>query len=261
MRPIFTNTATFTTSKRWMVPGGRGQITLPVRCGLCVHPVHGPILIDGGCGPQITDQAGRSLALRLYAWALGPKVQEGQSPVDLLAAREFAPEDVNLIVVTHLHADHVAYLPEFTNARFITDGVTQGKMRHGVYNELLPPKFAAQQVELRSYARLAVPGLGDGYDICGDGSMIGVPLPGHAEGHFGLFFPGDRPLLYAVDTHWVLEGVHQKRAPGFPLSLIAQQKDAMRDTLGRVHRFAADGGEVLLCHDPAQTPYDWTPDV
>lgn len=262
IRPVFTNTASIRTSARWILQGGRGRVDLQVRVGLIVHPDFGPVLIDGGYGPQVTQAQGRSWALRAYTRMLGPKLHELQSPLALLAAHGFDPKDVNLILVTHLHADHVAYLPDFPNARFVTDGQVMGALRHGVFNELLPKGFADRQVDLRSYRLAALPfDLGQGYDLMGDGSVLGVPLPGHAPGHFGVCFTGVTPLLYAVDTQWMLAAIHEGRCPGLPASLIADDGQAATASVALVRAFAQAGGDVMLCHDPAQTPWDWVPDV
>ena len=258
--PVFANTAFVPTRTRHVLRGGRGKVALRVRCGLIVHPARGPILIDAGYGPQVTEAPGRSLALRMYAALLPVRLNPLESPVALLADHGFAPADVKTIIVTHLHADHVAYLPAFPNACFVTDGQVKGALRHGVFNELLPRDFAARQDDLRDHALIDLPfGLGQGYDFLGDGSVIGVPLPGHAPGHFGVCFPGQTPLLYAVDTQWMRDALLDDRVPGFPLSLIASDRSAAQASIALVRAFAQAGGAVMTCHDPAQTPWDWTP--
>ena len=262
IRPIFTNTATIRTRSRLILKGGRGTVDLQVRVGLILHPTAGPVLIDAGYGPQVTSAPGRSLLLRFYTRMLGPVLRAGQSPVDLLAAHGVAPEDVRTILLTHLHADHVAWLPAFPQARLITDGQTGGSLRHGVFRELLPNDLPDRQADLRGFGQAALPfGLGHGFDIFGDGSVLGLPKPGHAPGHYGLVFTGDRPLLYAVDAQWMLAAVTEDRIPGFPASLIAANGAAMRESAALVRRFHDAGGEVMLCHDPAHTAYDWRPDV
>lgn len=263
MKPVFANTATITTAKRLLIRGGTGRVALPVRCGLIVHPQAGPVLIDAGYGPRIAQGAGRGWFLKVYHKMLGAVMDTAQSPKALLAAHGFTLRDVKTVLLTHLHADHVGYLHDLPNARFITDGVTSGSLRHGVFQELLPPDFAQRQVDLRSFSQVALPhGLGPGFDVLNDASVLAVPLPGHAAGHFGLYFPKADPLLYAVDAQWLREAVTLDRLPGFPASLVAQDRVALARTAAKLRGFAAAGGTVMLCHDPAKTPYDWTsPDV
>ncbi|WP_341366060.1 MBL fold metallo-hydrolase [Yoonia sp. BS5-3] len=260
IRPVFANTAFVQTRERFVLRGGRGRVRLRVRCGLIVHPVHGPVLIDAGYGPRVTAAPGRSWALRAYAAAIPIALNPLENPLALLADHGFLPEDVKTVIVTHLHADHVSYLRDFPNARFLTDDQQSGTLRHAMFNELLPDDFAARQDAIRSHTVTDLPfGQGQGHDLLGDGSVLAVPLPGHAPGHFGLCFPGETPLLYAVDTQWVCAAILEDRMPGPPLSLTAADSLAAKDSAAFARRFAQSGGQILTCHDPAQSPYDWTP--
>lgn len=258
MKPVFANTATMTANRRLLIRGGKGKIALPVRCGLIVHPQAGPVLIDAGCGPRITEGSGRSLWLKLYSLML--RTELDQSVAALLAAHGFGMADVTTVLLTHLHADHVGYLRDLPNARFVTDGTTTGRLRDGIFTELLPDDFAQRQIDLRGFPSVEIGhGLGTGFDVLGDGTVVGVPLGGHAQGHYGLFFPQGDPLFYAVDAQWLLDAVTTDGVPGFPASLVAHDAQAAKDSIAILRRFIASGGTAMLCHDPAKTPYDWTP--
>lgn len=260
IRPVFANTASVPARERYVLRGGAWRkVQLRVRCGLIVHPEHGPVLIDAGYGPRMY-QGRRSLALRAYAAVLGPKLHPLESPLALLADHRFLPDDVKRVIVTHLHADHVSCLRDLPAARFITDGQVAGQLRHGVFNELLPDDFADRCDDLRALPKRDLPfGLGQAFDLLGDGSVLGVPLPGHAPGHFGVCFPGDTPLLYAVDAQWMRAAILEDRLPGFPIAAIIADRPAMAESVAFIRRFAEAGGEIMTCHDPAPTRYDWTP--
>jgi hypothetical protein len=99
-----------------------------------------------------------------------------------------------------------------------------------------------------------VPG---GVDLFGDGSVVTVDLPGHADGQFGLLFPDlERPLLYGVDAQWLIKALVENRTPGLPATLLAEDAAALDPTSATLRRFMATGGEVMLCHDPALTSHD-----
>ncbi|RUT99621.1 MBL fold metallo-hydrolase, partial [Mesorhizobium sp. USDA-HM6] len=131
-------------------------------------------------------------------------------------------------------------------------------LRHGVFAELFPTDFETRLDGLSSKPRIEVSaGVPGGADLFGDGSVIAVDLPGHADGQFGLLFAGlDRPLLYAVDAQWLLRALAENRTPGFPATLIAEDAAMIEPTSAVLRRFLATGGEVMLCHDPAPTAYD-----
>lgn len=271
MKVVFANSATVEARERLILSGGRWlKRRLRVRYGLIEHPDEGPVLIDTGYGPASAEDDGRSAALKIYNYLLSPVLNDAEQPARLLARYGYQPDDVRLVIVTHFHADHVAQLSLFKNARFIGNGAAWSRikaktnrqnLRHGVFTELLPKDFDTRFSALQACSNRALPhGLEGGADIFGDGSVLAVDLPGHADGHFGLLFATLRvPLLYAVDAQWLLAGLEPGRAPGFPASLIADDRDKWLASTKQVRAFEAAGGDVVLCHDPRRTPYDFDP--
>lgn len=268
MRPVFPNSATVTVNGRLVLrKAPPGRVALKVRYGLFVHPVHGPVLVDTGYGPQVTEAPGRSLPLRLYSTVLRPMLVEDQAPQAVLARMGFTPADVRLVILTHLHADHVARLDEFPQARILTRravlDATLGRSRfanlhRGIFPELLPAGLMDRCTDIDSLPRVAAPpGLPDGHDLFGDGSVLAIDLPGHAEGHFGLCFPRlAPPLLYACDVQWRVQALEPGRAPGYPARAVAEDRAAWAATTAQVAAFARGGGQVVLCHQPEDTPFD-----
>ena len=265
--PIFANSALVSVPERFILRGGPWRpLPLWVRYGLYLGARSGPMLIDTGYTRHAL--AGHGAALRLYNRVLAPHLIPEAQPEAFLSRFGLRPSDIATVVVTHFHADHISGLTLFPQARFLASGRAWealrrrspvGNQRHGIFSELLPPDSAdrLEAVEARPEARvesLAAPTR----DLLGDGSLLSVDLPGHAEGHFGLLFPKrDKPRLYAVDVQWRMAGLARSRRPGFPSSLIACDRTALDRSADVVHRFAESGGEVVLCHDPALTPFDW----
>lgn len=267
MKPVFANSAFVTAPERLFLRGGAWRrVPLKVRYGFFRHPTAGAVLIDTGYGPSVT-QGPRSLALRLYNRVLGPSLLADGQPETVLRRLGLKPEDVSTVIVTHFHADHVAGLNLFPKARIVAKvevlrtilkQSAYKNLRHGVFSELLPPDLASRVEDVDGVAVREAPfGLGRGRDLFGDGSVLAVDLPGHAEGHFGLCFANlPVPLLYAVDAQWCAEALEEGRRPGFPASLIADDPSALAESTRRVLAFRQAGGEVLLCHDPAESRYD-----
>ena len=266
MRPEFHISATVPAPSRALARGLRGGwIRLPVRWGLLRHPEHGPVLIDTGYTSAVTADPGRSLGLRAYQAALRARLTGTGTMTAVLARAGIAADDVRHVIVTHLHANHVAGLKALPRARFHVaiaaiaqlDRPRRTLLRHGIFPELLPEDFVARADPLESRRMVAAhEALGDGHDVFGDGAIVAVPLPGHADGHVGLLFRGATPLLYACDAQWVRDALQDGRHPGPPLSLICADRTAWRETTARLRAFAGAGGEIVLCHDPAPTRQD-----
>lgn len=250
----FPDSAGVTVPEALVMKGGRWRgVRLAVRYARFTHSAAGPCLIDTGYSRRVTTGR-RSLPLTLYAAILRPRLTEDVLP-------DSFPE-AGVILLTHLHADHVSALHDYPDARIIADldaarhfleAGAFARTRHGVFRELLPPNLLERITPLTSLPAIEVPfGLGPARDVFGDGSLLAVPLPGHMRGHTGyLFARSDPPLLYAGDAGWLACAIRESRPPGPPARWILDDPEADMETAARLNAFAAAGGRIVLCHDPA----------
>jgi glyoxylase-like metal-dependent hydrolase (beta-lactamase superfamily II) len=110
-----------------------------------------------------------------------------------LAACGCSPDDIDIVMCTHLHADHVGWntqlvsgrwVPTFTNARYLMsqteidhrakDAANNPEANHGSYQDSVLPVIERGLVTIVK-----------GGDAIADGATI-VPLPGHTPGQIGL---------------------------------------------------------------------------
>ncbi|MDX8466368.1 MBL fold metallo-hydrolase [Mesorhizobium sp. VK23B] len=268
MKITFANSAWVSAAERLILRGGSWQsVKLRVRYGLIFHPTAGPVLVDTGYTREALSGERRGRMLRLYGALLKPQLNAAEQVVPVLKRFGLSPDDIRTVIVTHFHADHISGLSLFPNARFVASDAAwvrvkartpRQNLRHGIFSELFPADFEKRLDGLSSKRRLeARDGVLGGADLFGDGSVVAVDLPGHADGQFGLLFTGlERPLLYAVDVQWLLTALTENRTPGFPATLIAEEAAAIEPTSAMLRRFMGTGSEVMLCHDPMLTPYD-----
>lgn len=260
MEPEFPISSYVGSPERPLIKGGRWRrIQLPIRYGFFLHSRMGPVLIDTGYTDRVTTGT-RSLDLRLYSSGLRPRlVEEGQLE-PLLRARGLAREDIRSVILTHFHADHISACCDLPNARFYASGSAYEQLRqashlkrilHGVFLDLLPRDFSERLTAVEHLPQTDGPlGLGACRDVFGDGTVLIVPLPGHAIGHVGVAFPGlEPPLLYAVDVEWIQPALAPGRS-GLAARLISDDVEASERSRARVRAFAKAGGRVVLCHDP-----------
>jgi len=132
------------------------------------------VLVDAGVGPPGGDD---------------PFLPERQGWLpDALAREGLAPADVDLVVLTHLHVDHVGWnvrdgRPFFPNARYVAQ-----RADYEWITSLRPDRpyvrdnVLGLELELVEGAVELLPGVA--YE----------PLPGHTPGHAGVVFDGIRVL-------------------------------------------------------------------
>ena len=183
--------------ERRIAPDARNRIQLGMRCLLIEHET-GPILIDTGAGnkedPKFYDIYGVE-----NAGTPGPTCLE-----DGLRAIGVAPEDVTLVINTHLHFDHAggnttrdaggAIRPTFPNARYV---VQEGEYRYATntnertagsyFNHNFVPLHDAGQFDFVTGEREIVAGIRV------------LPTPGHTPHHQSILIEsgGERALFIA----------------------------------------------------------------
>ncbi len=189
--------------RKWLSPNGlcphTGKLILTVQSYL-VKTRHHTILIDTcvGCGKTNP---------RYDFW----HKRSDTSWLDRLAAAGAAPEDIDFVMCTHLHADHTGWntrlengrwVPTFPNARYIMSkadvehfGAITETDRAAAYNESVLPVIEAGQCD---------PVSGD--HVLDDQIRL-EPTPGHTPGHVavGLESKGSRAVMSGDLIHSPLQ--------------------------------------------------------
>ena len=221
----------------------------------------GPILFDTGYAPRFAE-ATRAFPYRLYRWTTPATIDADETAAAQLTARGIAPESVRHVVLSHLHADHVAGLRDFPNAAFhaLPEAIASARglaglraVRAAFLPSLLPENFFDRVRPITRRATLDLGPFRSGFDLFGDEQLLGVPLPGHAPGQMGLFLTPavGPPTLLAADAAWTTDAIRDN-APPPPLGMrIQHDPSATRETLWRLHRLAAMRPDVriVLSHE------------
>ena len=232
---------------------GLGPTEFPSLVGLFTHPHHGYMLYDTGYSRHF-HAATRRFPECLYR-AVTPVTlpPEHELPAQL-ATRGLAPADIGVILISHFHADHVAGLRDFPRARFIATRAERqgneargrlGRLRRAYLRELLPEDFESRVTHAEDRPVLPLPPGWEpfrvGRDLLGDGSLIGLDLPGHTDSQLGLAFRSVEggPTLLVGDACWKIEGLEQNRRPSrvaYPLFADRAGYDATFSRLARLHQ-------------------------
>jgi glyoxylase-like metal-dependent hydrolase (beta-lactamase superfamily II) len=226
----------------------RNRIPLALRCLLIEHP-DGLLLVDTGVGNKEGDKFVDIYAIE-NAGERGPTRLE-----DALAEAGFTPDDVRVVINTHLHFDHAG-----GNTR--RDGAT------GSIDLAFPrATYVVQEGELEytrhTNERTAASYLAHNYDpvteagrwrlIRGDTEVAagvrGVPTPGHVPHHQSVLVEsGGETLCYLGDLVPTTAHLPLPWIMGYDVEPLVTL-ESKRSLLGRAE---AEGWLLAFEHDPVQ---------
>ncbi len=232
--------------------GGRRAIDFPALVGLIEHPQRGLMLYDTGYSRHF-ESATRRFPECLYRVITPVTLPPEEELLNQLAERGIAPGDIETVIISHFHADHVAGLRDFPKATFIATQAERkasenmgriGRLRRAYLPELLPPDFDARVLRAEDMPKLAMPPgwtpFAEGWDLLGDASMAGIDLPGHTASQLGVAFrEADNGLIFLIaDACWKIEGLARNILPSrlaYPLFHSAADYDATFASIRTLH--------------------------
>ncbi|MGL4820989.1 MAG: MBL fold metallo-hydrolase [Bacilli bacterium] len=212
--------------ERFVYTDGRlKKIVFPAIVGLLHHPVRGPILIDTGYSDAFW-QATHPFPERLYRYATPVTLPDEERLEVQLAKRNIQTEDVRTILFTHLHADHIAGVAQFTEAtlwcsaselQVATAHTGIRSVRQGYVPSLLRFSQPCLHFDQQPVHHETLHGRPK-WDVFGDGSVFAFSLPGHTAHQHGFYIPHactpngqDHALVFVADGCWTASELTAKR--------------------------------------------------
>ncbi|SDD23215.1 Metallo-beta-lactamase superfamily protein [Paenibacillus sp. UNCCL117] len=226
-------------------------VKIPAMFACLEHPQHGHILYDTGYAGRFLEATAR-LPARLYRMVTPVSFRPEQGAAEQLRRCGIDPARIGKIVISHFHADHVAGLRDFPHARFLYEPEAYAAvrrltglaaLRRAYLPELLPENFAARSDIWSPEAWQSTdPATGFPFssvlDVLGDGSLLAVKLPGHADGQIGLLFATERHMYFlCADAVWSSRAYRESRPPHPLAGLIMPSRTDYHSSFERIVRF------------------------
>ena len=214
-----------------------GEFRFPVFALFIDHP-DGKVMFDTGFTKEWVE---RKLPFEK------PQQTEAQTMPAQLHAIGVRPEDIDIVVNSHLHFDHCCGNKLFPQAKFY---FSTSELRHayvpdpwerlGYDSDLVNiPNMNVELLDLGTFEYSLLPGL----DL--------IWTPGHSSGHLSLIVrPGDghQPLVFPVDVAYMKHNLEHKVLMG-----LHSDPAELLDSMVRIENIAKRiGGKIFYSHDPEE---------
>lgn len=234
------STGAMTSALGGFLEGEDGDLTYPVPIFVIEHP-SGLVAVDAGLHPDLARDSSR----------LGPLdgVFRVHLPADgtgtagaLLRSSGLDPNEVDQVVLTHLHFDHAGGLVEFPNARVVVQAAEWAArdddrmVGSGAYN---PSDIN------HGHDRLEISG---DHDLFGDGTVTCLLTDGHTAGHQSVRVRSEvGTFVICGDCCYLRRTLVDEHLPPF-----GANRQHQLASVRRMRVEAALGATLIFGHDPEQ---------
>ncbi|TFE00662.1 N-acyl homoserine lactonase family protein [Jeotgalibacillus salarius] len=229
--------------------GKKKKMWVPVSAYLIEHP-KGLILVDTGWNEDIRGNQKKHLGFLAHSMFKG-RLPEGESVSEQLHALGIKVSDLDFVLLTHLHADHVSGLSRVKNAKKV---LTSELEWEAASNRVGYIKSMWEGIHVDRYMLSDIPygPFEKGHDLFGDGSVYLVHTPGHTDGIFCVLVKHQNGwLVLASDIGYAERSWKEMMLPG-----LTTNQDAAYQSLKWLRDFSErdDCYRVIANHDTTIKP-------
>jgi glyoxylase-like metal-dependent hydrolase (beta-lactamase superfamily II) len=237
-----------TAKESHAIKGGSNKtIKFHALFGLISHPLHGWILFDTGYTKRFYAATNR-FPNSIYAAITKVQVKEEDEVKSKLKYHGIEASDIQHVIITHFHADHIGGLKDFENARFYCSKPAYEQLKtikpfiaftKGILTSLVPADFASRVTLIEDHCPPVNDEiLGIKYDLFNDQSIFLTMLEGHAAGQLGAILSTHKNKYFLVaDACWLRKSFEEMVLPPAFVKLFFSSWRDFKTSLEKVHRY------------------------
>ncbi len=202
---------------------------MPIYAYLIEHP-KGRVLVDTGESYELRDECA--------------VMEEEETILPQLARLGCTPDDIDYVVISHMHLDHAGYMSSFPNAVFL---VRKEELRAAWWPEPYEHGYSLPTYEKTRDFKYIQLDPDEDYDVFMDGSIILIDTSGHSRGHQSvvLDLPNTGKVVLAIDAAPEKE-ILDRGFSGRPFVDTGREANSLR----KLRHFADCGYKMFFAHDP-----------
>ena len=223
---------------------------------LILHPTKGYVLFDTGYTERFFD-ATKSFPNKIYALATKVNLNKSEEVISQLEAHGISTDDINHVIISHFHADHIGGLKDFKKAKFyctkksysqVTSISDYFAFSKGILKQLIPSDFNDRVCFIENNSSLVNDNIfGHAYDLFNDGSIKVYNLPGHAAGQIGIHIQTiKKDYFLLADACWDKRAIYNDKYPSKIVKLFFDSWNDYMSSLNKIKQYNNQFPKTIL---------------
>lgn len=225
------------------------QIELPVFAYIIEHP-KALLVIDTGWHTNVRTHSKKYLGWLQYT-INKPSLPEGEAIHEHLQQLGYTAGDVDYVVLTHLHGDHVSGLDLIKEAKkiLVSDIELQATLKDKIgYSQHMWKNIP---IETFTFTASALGPFHQSLDLLNDGSIEIIATPGHTQGLSSVLLSGKKDkVLLCSDVGYTKKAWEELLLPGY----VVDKYKAITSLQWLQSMSKHENITILASHDPAISP-------